>query len=55
MLSIIIPIIAEGAIYLIVVAIFTEIFPEAAMPGEKLLCKNQHDRVSFQLNFVYSR
>ena len=35
MLSIIIPI-AEGAIHFIVVAIFTEIIPEAAMPCQKL-------------------
>ena len=36
MLSILIFIIAEGAIYLIVVGIFTQIFPEAAMPCQKL-------------------
>ena len=36
MLSILISIVAVGTIYLIVVAIFTEIFPEAAMPCQKL-------------------
>ena len=36
MLSILTFIATEGAIHLIVVAIFTEIFPEAAMPCQKL-------------------
>ena len=36
MLRIDISIIAEGAIYLVVVTIFTDIFPEAAMPSQKL-------------------
>ena len=36
MLSILISIIAEGTIYLIVMAIFTEILSEAAMPCQKL-------------------
>ena len=36
MLSILISIIAEEAIYPIVVAVFTEIFTEAAIPCQKL-------------------
>ena len=36
MLSILISNIAEGAIYFIVVVVFTEIFPEAAIPCQKL-------------------
>ena len=36
MLSILKLIVAEGAIHLIFVAIFTEIFPEVAMPCQKL-------------------
>ena len=36
MLSILISIVTEGAIHLVVVAIFTEILPEAAMSRQKL-------------------
>ena len=57
MLSILISIVTEGAIHVIVVAIFTEIFPEAATPCQKL-CRvkiNMTVSPSIQPNFVYPR